>query len=198
MYIPDWRKDEIYNLASQLAIQYSDTYPIMMKSLATKMGIILRPYSKLTDNELNRLKELLGPNMKDGFWLKGNKNGIRVDNIFYNDSIYPIERQKFTIAHEIGHVVLDHTQKSDLAEKEANLFASYILAPPELIDLLKPEDYMDIAIKFQLSNSCASNAFHRYKKWLKRKQENNLNTKPEYEITMISTYQRCFEYGEIF
>ena len=42
-------------------------------------------------------------------------------------------RIRFTIMHEIGHIVLDHTEHSDLAESEANFFAKYALAPPPLV-----------------------------------------------------------------
>jgi len=191
--IPEWRKEQIFTVASQTATQYVDTYPIMVMDITNKMGIKLRPYSQLTPRELSGLKKLLGPKLKDGFWLNGSKNGVRVDNIFYNDAIQPIERQKFTVAHELGHAVLDHSEESDLAEAEANLFASYILAPPELIHLIQPEDYIDIASKFQLSKSCASFAFNRYKRWLKKKENSENKDIPEYELKMVSTYQNCFK-----
>ena len=50
------------------------------------------------------------------------ENGQSVFYIFYDDSMYD-RRIRFTIMHEIGHIVLDHTEHSDLAESEANFFA---------------------------------------------------------------------------
>jgi Zn-dependent peptidase ImmA (M78 family) len=39
-------------------------------------------------------------------------------------------RQRFSIAHELGHHLLHHCHgENDLAEKEANIFAGALLAP---------------------------------------------------------------------
>ena len=59
--------------------------------------------------------------------------------IFVSRSCSP-ERQRFTIAHELGHILLDHVGKYELVnrepsgtdnpiEHEANVFASRLLAP---------------------------------------------------------------------
>lgn len=68
--------------------------------------------------------------------------------IFYNDTVRPKERIRFTIAHEIGHFVLGHLEfanKTNLSryslsdlenkafEKEANYFAKRILAPMPVV-----------------------------------------------------------------
>lgn len=66
--------------------------------------------------------------------------------IVYNDT-QSLERQRFTLAHELGHYFLDHLRKdetiiqrnnlseahSKIAEYEANRFARDILAPPYLV-----------------------------------------------------------------
>ena len=50
--------------------------------------------------------------------------------IFYDDKI-PLTAQRFTIAHEIGHIVLGHFNEFNefTKEKEANMFAVRILMP---------------------------------------------------------------------
>ena len=59
--------------------------------------------------------------------------------IIYDDSL-PFERKRFTIAHELGHIVLGHPlvvgfharttgKKLPQTESEANIFASRFLAP---------------------------------------------------------------------
>ena len=40
--------------------------------------------------------------------------------IVYNDKM-PEHRIRFSIMHEIGHIVLDHSEDSELAEKEVRL-----------------------------------------------------------------------------
>lgn len=47
--------------------------------------------------------------------------------IFYDDTVSP-ERQRFTIAHELGHIIMQHSGAED-NEAEANVFASRLLMP---------------------------------------------------------------------
>ena len=65
-------------------------------------------------------------------------DGFTFDNvIFYNDS-QPMERQRFTVAHELGHILLHNgngmynrepSVNDNPIEQEANVFASRLLAP---------------------------------------------------------------------
>lgn len=62
-----------------------------------------------------------------------------VPHIFVSSAVLP-ERRRFTIAHEIGHIILGHVGKFELVNREqspadnpieqaANVFASRLLAP---------------------------------------------------------------------
>lgn len=57
--------------------------------------------------------------------------------IYYNDEIYPFKRIKFTIPHEIGHIVLNHNlefkNETRRQKKEANIFANEFYCPEALI-----------------------------------------------------------------
>jgi Zn-dependent peptidase ImmA (M78 family) len=59
---------------------------------------------------------------------------------------------------------------SDLAEAEANFFAKFLLAPPILVHLISPDDYLDIIEPFDISREFAYNAFSYYQKWLYSKR----------------------------
>ncbi len=73
--------------------------------------------------------------------------------IIYNDS-KPVVRKRFSVAHELGHLYIGHlhgNSSSDINsenfdEMEANMFAAYLLMPPELLrkdikaGIKKPED----------------------------------------------------------
>lgn len=77
--------------------------------------------------------------------------------IFVSKSCSP-ERQRFTIAHELGHILLGHVGRYDLVnrepsgtdnpiEHEANVFASRILAPACVLwalDARTPEEIADL------------------------------------------------------
>lgn len=66
----------------------------------------------------------------DGFTLRRGTKYI----IVYNDSVFlPESRVRFTLAHELGHVVLQHKMEGDeVEEQEANTFARNLLAPRRL------------------------------------------------------------------
>jgi len=48
-------------------------------------------------------------------------------------------RLRFTLAHELGHIVLRHAPDDPAAEREADAFASHLLMPRPVIDMLKAE-----------------------------------------------------------
>lgn len=58
------------------------------------------------------------------------KNGKPL--ILYASSLSPA-RRNFTLAHEMGHILLSHHAPSPSAEREANAFASALLMPPIVI-----------------------------------------------------------------
>ena len=89
--------------------------------------------------------------------------------------------------HEIGHIVLDHSEGSELAEKEANFFAKYSLAPPVLIHKFNLKDELSISQSFDISNKAAYYAYNYYNKWLKR----FCGIFTDYEQRIISIYSKC-------
>ena len=68
--------------------------------------------------------------------------------------------------HEIGHIVLDHTEDSELAEKEVNFFAKYALVPPVLVHKLEISSPLQIVRLFDVSFEAAKYALDYYQKWL--------------------------------
>ena len=67
----------------------------------------------------------------DGFTIAktlGGKNPLRW-LILYNDDGRSQERKRFTIAHELGHVMLRHTEESEVNDAEADCFARNLLTP---------------------------------------------------------------------
>lgn len=77
------------------------------------------------------------------------------------NGVKPSLRQRFTLMHEISHVWLGHLHNDGLVEHhqqeaEANFFASYLLAPDQLVLAWVPELTVEgIAEKFQVSREAA-------------------------------------------
>lgn len=70
---------------------------------------------------------------KDGFTYGDDNKNV----IFINKDQY-ITRKRFTLAHELGHIALNHKLELDsipdnIRETEANTFASLLLCPPFIV-----------------------------------------------------------------
>ncbi len=57
--------------------------------------------------------------------------------VYIDDVGAKIERQRFSLAHELMHIILGHNEQNPKNESEANFGATYILAPTSLA-LLRP------------------------------------------------------------
>lgn len=94
----------------------------------------------------------------DGFsFYEPEKNKSR---IFYNDYQTLRERRKFTIAHEIGHIELNHVLESNqndfFAESEASYFARNFYRPQILLVRNGIVSVKESAMAFKISESYAN------------------------------------------
>lgn len=152
--------------------------PINAFELAAKMGMKIIPYSTIPESK----HRLVLKESEDGFSAEKN---IGEWYIYYNDK-KDYGRINHTIMHEIGHVVLDHSEDSELAEKEVKFFAKYALVPPVLVHKLKLNHPRDIADIFGVSFEAARYAYSYYKKWL----QYGSSEYTTYEFTLLSLFQR--------
>lgn len=159
--ISNQRYEEIKRIIVNMFVKYGvSCVPINGFEIAHKMSIKVIPYSSIATSK----RWLLIKKSKDGFSVE-KTNGQWY--IFYNDE-KDYGRVNHTIMHEIGHIVLDHTEDSELAEKEVNFFAKYALAPPVLIHKLELNTPKNISRIFEISYEAACYAYGYYQKWLQR------------------------------
>lgn len=149
-----------YELVDKTALQLRMDYGFLTKSinvfaLARKIGMILTSYSKLNPEQLTTINDMscLG----DGFTIMKYEKGVLKFYTFYNDSVSAY-RQRFTIAHEIKHVVFKEFDPNEKQEDLANHFARYILAPTCMVMKYKDESPYEIASIFDISFEAASHA----------------------------------------
>lgn len=155
--ISNARYEEIKRIIVNMFFQHQITcVPINSFEIALKKEIKVIPYSSKNAYTQN----LLFKKSKDGFSVELTSNEWY---IFYNDDMN-YGRVNHTIMHEIGHIILDHTEESELAEKEVNFFAKYALVPPILIHKLKLNSSYDIARIFNVSLQAAKYAYSYYLK----------------------------------
>lgn len=160
IYLSHQRYEEIKKIIVDLFIQYNVTcVPVSGFELATKMDIRIIPYSATPIAK----RYLLFKKSEDGFCVE---KTLGEWYIYYNDEM-TYGRINNTIMHEIGHIVLDHSEDSDLAEKEVRFFAKYALVPPVLVHKFKLKDPYAIAAVFNVSFEAARYAWSYYEKWCK-------------------------------
>lgn len=172
------RYEEIKQAVADLLVKYDiSCVPVNGFELATKMGVKVIPYSAIPESK----RWLLLRKSGDGFSVEKNAGEWY---IFYNDE-KEYGRINNTIMHEIGHIVLDHSEDSELAEKEVRFFAKYALVPLVLVHKLKLDNPADIAAIFKVSFEAASYAYAYYKKWL----QYGSSEYTQYELTLLNLFQ---------
>ena len=131
--------------------------PIRPFDIAAQKGYVVKRFSELPYEQFIQLIK----NERDGISYFDPELGAFV--ICYDDT-NPSSRIRFTIMHEIGHIILEHKQESELARKMADYFAAYALVPTPLIAFYECEDYLDVASRFDISAESAYYCFERYDK----------------------------------
>lgn len=147
-------REEVANFIEDFGIE---AYPFSIWVLLKRMGIRLIPYSALPDQLRDEIEEA----WPEAITLRPDNFNAAGTVIFYNDQ-RSRERIRFTLAHELAHLVLEHPdEKSDELEGEADIFANYLLAPAPLI--LRDSSVNSYAIEtdFAVSHGCALSARDR-------------------------------------
>lgn len=151
------------------------TLPLNLAQISNYYNITTIKYSQSNN------KTLTG----DGFSTKINRKLI----IYYNDIDYPVPRQRFTIAHEIGHCLLGHTKENvntfrynseaddykNIKEIQANVFARDLLMPATVLHSLNIKSCEDIS---KLCNVSLQSAKIRYKRLLELNTRGMYNKHP--------------------
>lgn len=96
---------------------------------------------------------------KDAMTIRRDMGGKAVYELLYDSHGSP-SRRRFTLAHELGHIILKHSQEERFEEREADFYASQLLAPAPVLEMLKERgvhlDQDTVADIFYISQSAAS------------------------------------------
>jgi hypothetical protein len=113
-----------------------------------KMGYEHVKYSQLNDCKLEACKKL-------------SDDACTIDGVIYYNDKKSRRRIRFSLMHELGHMIL----KTD-SESEANSFASNILAPPMALHYSRLTNIREISNIFDISLEAAKYTKEFYDKWL--------------------------------
>ena len=120
---------------SLLLRQKSARLPISVERLAFERSVIidsLEHYCVMTESTMQQLCAGNEAALKDGCTLVRLLGDRKIYVILYNARASSIRRQSFTLAHEVGHIYLDHQDDSPDNERQANAFAAELLLPQVL------------------------------------------------------------------
>lgn len=129
------------------------TFPINCLKIVQALGIPLYKYSELTEIKQKKCFSL----SDNAFKLYG--------EIYYNDKFPHKGRQRFTIMHEVAHIIFEHSGETQENEDEADAFASNILAPRIMIHKYRCDTADQIHDLFGLSYKASNKALVNYRKW---------------------------------
>lgn len=163
MPMPNWklkgsRYEEIREEVANFIEDYGITeYPFSMWYLLRQMGIQLVPYSIFP--EALRIEVIKAwPN---AITLRPNDFNAANTVIFYNDA-QSRERIRFSLAHELGHIILEHPAiETEEYEAEADIFGNYLLAPAPIVLRDSENNIETIMDDFVVSRGCATSIQNR-------------------------------------
>lgn len=180
-------------------------FPLDLTKICDELGILL--FTKNEYLEYRKATKQTSPliPIADGRSYLTYRNGQKVYTIIYDDK--PYWRWRFTIAHELGHILLGHLNDSRLEidrggidndlyyefENQADVFAGNFLAPPILIhEKLKSYSFpfveSTICNTFHISN--ASTKYYRMKDYKLWQEMNPI----EDELHLLERCQKSMHY----
>lgn len=174
-----------------LLFEENSSFPIHPQNVrVSNKNIIIVSFSKYacdTGSNINLLTK--NGIFDDGYTIQNVRENTSI--IFYNDKIENKGRIRWTIAHEIGHIVLGHNKQCEINEVEANTFASQLLLPQCILkDLIKNGVCVNsryISEKFGLSNEAALKSL----KQIQAKIENDFDL--EYDDIILKKFDHFLD-----
>ncbi|MFA5880577.1 MAG: ImmA/IrrE family metallo-endopeptidase [Eubacteriales bacterium] len=152
--------------------------------------------------------------IKDGITMYSNGHVDTYDyHIIYNEKVRSDGRIRWTIMHEIGHIVLRHFEdfpgvrfsrggitgeEYDVLEKEAEIFAACVLAPPIVLYELKVESASQIQNICKISRLASENRFNYQSKWNQRPYIDIFSAKVSLSFRNFVHRKQCLNCGHGF
>lgn len=174
---PRWERTK--RIAYRFLIEHGiSTLPVDPFMIARLLGIPVASAGEMSEfmkqSRLYVLKKIIKSNDGSVVFIDG------AQFIAYNETIRSKGRIRWTITHEIGHIVLNHlvdfkktrvergglTKKEyRVLEREADFFAGHVLAPPVILHKINAIKYSEILRICNLSKEAAINRAGFQNRW---------------------------------
>lgn len=127
--------------------------PIDCQGVIEALGYDLIPYSRLARSKRQACRKI----SEDAFTAGG--------AIYYNDTEDFYTRIRFSLMHELGHLLLGHTAEDPFREQEADTFASWMLVPRVDLELCHKIEVSEVAERYDISLTAARYIVNTYDTW---------------------------------
>lgn len=156
-------------------------FPIDVFKLAKQaFNVEFIKYSSLDKEVLEKVKGYEAT--KDGFTVFHKySNGTTKYSIYYQDSMNDY-RQRYTIGHEIKHILYNEEEPSEKEETAAEYFSKVLIAPKCIVIKENLKTVEDIVNRFELSYE----ASHNHLKGINHRRYTFGDSLFEYEVDFIN------------
>lgn len=138
----------LYGAVLRIYEQYEvRRFPVDVFSLAIRMGYNIHSYSTTPQTVLQKV-------------LLFSDSACLINRTIYFNDTQPLSRIRFSIAHELAHVILDSDD-----EDAADDLAAELLAPAPVIRTSGCRSTDDVAAMFGISATAADRAWFRGRRW---------------------------------
>ncbi len=192
MKLEDARYEQIKREIANFLEDYDvKEFPIDVFAIAKKMKAKVDRLSEISEKYLGNPNGYLRREHPDSFVTYDSESQ---QFIIYIDDLGTRERrQRFSMAHELMHIILGHSEQSEKNESEANYGATYLLAPASL-SLIEPDNgiLLDPDIVSELFEVSASEAKIIVRYYSNRLSLHDLSEK-DYEKTINDLLRDSFK-----
>lgn len=168
-------------------------YPINIKKLAEKNGWELISLKSLKEDKHLSLYAL---NISDAITFYNSET--MQYKIVYDDSVRPTQRIRFSLAHEIGHILLKHLEKqnipqgkqitlinqNEIVEQEADFFAANLLSSNIILKALGINSVQQLMRLCGITKSAAVSRLKNYDKW------KGFKIKSQLEYSLLENFEQ--------
>ena len=179
------RYEQLRQIAADLIEDYEIVYPFDPYALAEKLHAEVIYYS---ESQLLRVIGMEALICDGGFSARFTNAGMQTYKIAV-DEMHSSARQKFTVTHELAHIVLEHhgdSRDHEKLEQEANFFASYMLMPEIIgIRLFSAGDQEAVQEYCGVSAECAGLITQR----IERRRAGSTAPRNSYEQQILAHFQ---------
>lgn len=134
------------------------TFPVDCFQILERYRIRLFSYQELRETNPILYREIL----------RFTEDACRYGNSIYYNEAGCFGRVRFSLMHELGHILLGHDRETPEFEAEANYFASHLLAPRMAVHYARCQTAASVARLFLITREASGYVLEDCRQWERR------------------------------